>query len=509
MKLPSTGRLAWTALVLAVFFGVVGVAQYYVIDREIRNKVMSDLDDEADQINEVAAFDKGIDLEQYNRAFIDADDYFVVLSKGRVLDIESASKGMLKGILPKVQAAFPAERAIGHPFVVQDRLAGHVERWTVLAKKLEGGIFILGTSEFDHLQSVSEVLRRNLAKVGDKLSDIENFNPSRLDNTMHWAALSDSGELITAFGRIPLQTDPMAIGQRSATSPETKISNKPYLVLYSPLTDKSGSQVGTIILPADISKEKGVLRTELIIHASIAVVSFILFLAFSAWDLSKNEGEKRAIREAFQKYLSPSIMDAILREPHRLALGGQRREVTILFADIRSFTELSEQLPPQQLTRLLQDYFEAMTDEVLKEDGILDKYIGDAIMAFWGAPIEQADQADRAVRAAHGMIRRLKELQEKWRAEGLPIFNIGIGINLGIATVGNMGSSKRFDYTVVGDTVNAASRLESLAKDHTSHIIISESTKTQLTIGASLKDLGEVQVRGKERSIRVYEVLAA
>src|SRR5712692_3188883 len=128
-------------------------------------------------------------------------------------------------------------------------------------------------------------------------------------------------------------------------------------------------------------------------------------------------------------------------------------------------------------------------------------------MAFWGAPIEQQDQADRAVRAAVDMTKRLAALQAKWAGEGLPFIDIGIGINLGIATVGNFGSAKRFDYTVIGDTVNAASRLESLNKNYKSHIIISESTKEQLTDAVKVRDLGEVQVRGKEKPIRIFEVV--
>lgn len=147
-----------------------------------------------------------------------------------------------------------------------------------------------------------------------------------------------------------------------------------------------------------------------------------------------------------------------------------------------------------------------MTEEIFATDGIVDKYIGDAIMAFWGAPIEQPDQADRAVLTAIKMIERLEKLREKWLAEGYPVFDVGIGINLGIATVGNIGSSKRFDYTLIGDAVNAASRIEELNKDFKSHIIISESTKQQLTISIRTRDRGEVQVKGKEKPIKVFEV---
>ncbi len=127
-------------------------------------------------------------------------------------------------------------------------------------------------------------------------------------------------------------------------------------------------------------------------------------------------------------------------------------------------------------------------------------------MAFWGAPIDQPDQADRAVRTAIGMVKRLRQLQKKWKAEGMPVLDAGIGINLGVATVGNLGSTKRFDYTLVGDAVNAASRIESLNKEYHSHIIISSTTRDQLTTSVPTKDLGEVYVKGKDKPLRLFEV---
>jgi len=271
----------------------------------------------------------------------------------------------------------------------------------------------------------------------------------------------------------------------------------------------NGRPAGTIIGFTDVTLQKAALYEQTVFDAVVAAASLLVFLVLLAAYSARQEREKRDIREAFQHYFSPQIMDAILREPARLKLGGQRREVTILFSDIRSFTSLTEKLPPQQLTGLLREYFDAMTDEVFATEGIVDKYVGDAIMAFWGAPIEQADQADRAVKTAIAMVRRLRQLQKKWEADGLQlpgVFEAGIGVNLGVATVGNLGSSRRFDYTLIGDAVNAASRIEQLNKEYKSHIIISDTTKAQLTIALATKDLGEVQVRGKERPIRVYEV---
>ena len=156
---------------------------------------------------------------------------------------------------------------------------------------------------------------------------------------------------------------------------------------------------------------------------------------------------------------------------------------------------------------MLQEYFEAMTDEVYREDGVLDKFIGDGVMAFWGAPVEQPDHADRALRAARSMLRRLEGLHASWSAAGLPVLDIGIGINVGVATVGNMGSARRFDYTAIGDAVNVAARLEELNKLHGSRIIVSEAMRRELTIPVRLRDLGEVRLPGRHGGIHAFEVL--
>jgi len=236
----------------------------------------------------------------------------------------------------------------------------------------------------------------------------------------------------------------------------------------------------------------------------LGIFSFSVFLGLSVTSSLRHEEEKQEIRSAFKNYFSPQILEAILLDPNRLE--SQRREVTIMFSDIRSFTSLSENLPPQQMTRMLHEYFDEMTEEVIATEGVVDKFIGDAIMAFWGAPIEQPDQADRAVKAAKGMVKRLEKLKSKWASEGLPTLEIGIAINLGVATVGNVGSKRRFDYTVIGDAVNVASRLEGFNKQFNSHIIISDSTRRQLTIDVETRDHGEVQVRGRDEPIRIFEV---
>ncbi len=232
--------------------------------------------------------------------------------------------------------------------------------------------------------------------------------------------------------------------------------------------------------------------------------------AFGIQGLSKwyrAEQEKKKLRMTFQNYFSPQVLEAIIKNPASLALGGERREVTVFFSDIRSFTTITEATDPETLSRLLREYFTEMAEEIFATDGVVDKFIGDSIMAFWGAPLEQRDQADRAVRASIGMIKRLKILQTSWRERGLPVIDIGIGVNTGLATVGNLGSEKRFDYTVIGDSVNAAARLEGLNKEHASHIIISESTKNKLTGTYALRPLGEVVVKGKTVPLKIFEVV--
>jgi len=285
------------------------------------------------------------------------------------------------------------------------------------------------------------------------------------------------------------------------------LGTQDYYVAYSPILDSNNRLIGTAILFDEVTSLYRALDYSLWFNVAIATLSISLFLVLALLQYRKHENKLRRLSEAVRNHFSPQIFDLIQRDPERLK--ECRREVAILFSDIRSFTSLAEQIPTQQLTRLLHDYFSEMTDAVFATDGVLDKYIGDAVMAFWGAPIEQPDPANRAVLTALDMMRRLKTLREKWAREGFPTIDIGIGIHFGTATVGLFGSAKRFDYTAIGDAVNTASRLESLNKQYQSHIIISESAKKQLTISLETRDLGRAQVRGREESIRIFEVLTA
>ncbi len=508
MELPTFRQLRTAVLFFFLFFGVTAIAQYQFLRSETEQIFVQGLRDDAADLNRAVAYDNGVDLAAFNKA-IDAANFAVILNDGSILDFEFPKEGVPEDLLPPVECPLLTDTVFAGPTTVSYTTgAKHPETWTVQAKRVEGGTIILAFSELDHVDRGADRLRANIGALGSTLAQINKQGPRAIDKEIAWALINDQRRLVNGMGRIPLKTDPMEIGRRSQrTSPYQRLGDATYYVLYSPITDKAGTRVGTAILSQEVKLFDSAMANLLRFNVAIAALSFVLFLILALFSYRKHEREKQEIREAFQNYFSPQILEAILREPERLKLGGQRREVTVLFSDIRSFTAITERLAPQQLTRLLQEYFSEMAEAVFVTDGIVDKYIGDAIMAFWGAPIEQQDQADRAVRTAIDMTKRLAALQAKWAKEGLPFIDIGIGINLGIATVGNFGSAKRFDYTVIGDTVNAASRLEALNKDYKSHIIISESTKEQLTGAVEVRDLGEVQVRGKEKSIRIFEVL--
>jgi adenylate cyclase len=231
-------------------------------------------------------------------------------------------------------------------------------------------------------------------------------------------------------------------------------------------------------------------------------------LGGAIFQAATEEREKRKIRQAFQLYVNPEVADMLAREPSRLRLGGERREITVLFSDIRGFTTLAESIEPEVLGELLNEYLGAMTDIVFQHEGLLDKYIGDAVMAFWGAPVPAADHAARCCRAALDMLAELARLHEHWRAANRPLLQIGIGIHSGPAIVGNFGSTRRFNYTGVGDSVNLASRLEGLTPRYGVGIMISEDTRRLVEGEFVCREIDRVVVKGRVQPVRVHELLA-
>ena len=220
------------------------------------------------------------------------------------------------------------------------------------------------------------------------------------------------------------------------------------------------------------------------------------------------EKEKRRVRGAFQHYVNPEVIRRLLENPDLVK--PRKTELTVMFSDVRGFTSIAERLDAQELAAMLNEYFTDMTNIVFRYRGTLDKYIGDAMMSFWGAPFEDRDQATEACHAALEMMAHLKEMQKKWRSEGRPALDIGVGLNTGVASVGNMGSALRYGYTAVGDAVNLASRLEGLNKIYATRILLSETTYAAVEDPLLIfRELDLIRVKGKSRPVTLYELVAA
>lgn len=232
------------------------------------------------------------------------------------------------------------------------------------------------------------------------------------------------------------------------------------------------------------------------------------FIVVMLYRIIFEQAEQRATKGVMGKYLSPAVMTEVLKDPDGLKLGGQKRELSVLFSDIRGFTSVSEKMEPSELVHFLNEYLTEMTDIVFTHKGVLDKYMGDAIMAFWGAPTEQPDHALQACKTAYHMMRRLRELQVGWTARGLPPLNIGVGVNSGPMIVGNVGSKSRFDYTVMGDAVNLGSRLEGVNKEYGTNILLSDSTYAHIKDQVAARFLDLITVKGKKEPTAIYELLA-
>jgi class 3 adenylate cyclase/HAMP domain-containing protein len=214
---------------------------------------------------------------------------------------------------------------------------------------------------------------------------------------------------------------------------------------------------------------------------------------------------EQRLRTVFQKYVPQEVIDQFVGSPEKM-LVGEKRDLSILFSDIRSFTSISEMMDPYELVQNLNRYFTQQVDIVMARNGTVDKYIGDAIMAFWGAPVKRGDDALQSVLAGIEMNEAVREFNKAQTASGRPEFRIGIGINYGEATVGNMGSEKKLNYTVIGDNVNLASRMEGLTKEYHQSLLISESLRDQVAATLPTRLLDTVAVKGKAQGVRIYTV---
>ncbi|MCX6357865.1 MAG: adenylate/guanylate cyclase domain-containing protein [Candidatus Aureabacteria bacterium] len=247
----------------------------------------------------------------------------------------------------------------------------------------------------------------------------------------------------------------------------------------------------------------GLLIVPLLPSSLMAVTVYTLITSYR---YATEERQRRFYRGVLGKYLSKNVMEAILQDPSRFRLGGERRELTVLFADVKGFTSFCERSPVEAVAPRLNELHDRMTRVIWKHDGTLNKYMGDGILAFWGAPLSHPDHALRAVRAALEMQEELKRMRESWQAHGIEPFAMGIGINTGTMIVGNMGSSEFWDYTVLGDEVNLASRIEGLTRNYGADVLLSEFTYRCVRGIAEARLIGEVTVKGKEKPVVVYEL---
>ncbi len=244
------------------------------------------------------------------------------------------------------------------------------------------------------------------------------------------------------------------------------------------------------------------------IFAAPILQTFVTFSLIIAYRVVTEQKEKKYIRSTFSKFVSKSVVDDLLKHPEKLKLGGEKKDLTVLFSDIRGFTTISETYGnPQLLVAHLNEYLQSMTDIVFKYNGTLDKYVGDEIMAFWGAPVELENHALDACKAALQMGIDLEILNQNWTAQGRPILKIGIGLNSGEMVVGNMGSSSRMDYTLMGDNVNLGARLEGTNKVYGTLIIISEFTYEHVKDLVIVRELDLIKVKGKTKPVKIYELI--
>jgi class 3 adenylate cyclase/CHASE2 domain-containing sensor protein len=237
----------------------------------------------------------------------------------------------------------------------------------------------------------------------------------------------------------------------------------------------------------------------------VIIISLFSLMSVIVYRVLTEEKQKKKIKDIFSRYVNPQVVEELLESPPEL--GGVDKNITVFFSDIRDFTSLSERLSPQTVITHLNKYFTAMTEIIFKYDGTLDKYVGDEIMCFWGAPKPQKNHAELACRAALDQMKKLEELNKKW--EKSMRINIGIGINTGIMTVGNVGSEGRMDYTIIGDNVNLGARLEGVNKTFGTNIIVSETTYKLVKDKFNFKELDTIKVKGKEKPVKIYELIEA
>jgi adenylate cyclase len=274
--------------------------------------------------------------------------------------------------------------------------------------------------------------------------------------------------------------------------------------LFSTLAALAG--LGGFLVAVTYAFEHWGMWLSFVVPAGTLLVNYA---AVTSYRVMVEEREKRKVRAMFSQYVAPSVICLLEQDPARYLLkGGELKELTLMFTDIRGFTALSEELPPDEVVRLVNQHFDEMTSVLFRHWGTLDKYIGDAIMAFWGSPYPHPDHAQRGCACALEMLARMEQLNRESRTQGAHPLSMGIGLNTGPVKVGNMGSSKRLTWTALGDNVNLASRLEALTRQYDCGILLSDSTRTQVRDSFLCRELDCIRVKGRLQPVVIYELLA-
>lgn len=363
--------------------------------------------------------------------------------------------------------------------------------------------------------SVSEVLS------GD-------FNENKIQNRIVILGLDAAGLSVLKYTPFGLTTDQMISAQALDTAltgkyllriPQADAYEIIFMALLGLLMIFLVPRVSVLLsIPLLLFATGGISYASFLAYANKGFLidpSFAVLFIFVIWshstynNFATQSRLRKQIKKQFEHYLDPGMVKKLQKDPTLLKLGGETKEMTFLFSDIRGFTPISEKYKgnPEGLTRLINRFLTRMTDVIISNGGTIDKFMGDCIMAFWNAPIENKKHREMALRTAIDMQVALKELNTKLVSEGLPQINIGIGINTGQALVGNMGSEQRFDYSVIGDAVNLASRLESSSKTLGKTLVIGEDTRRTIETNFPFEYIDSITVKGKTEKIKVYTIL--
>ncbi len=384
-----------------------------------------------------------------------------------------------------------------------DQTVPHVSATDVFHKRFPPGTFagkavLVGTSALGTHDQKATPFSSNFPGVEKNATVVENILHRRLLNKSVWSVPLDFG-LILLFGLGLGTTLTRMRALQGTTLAASAIVG--YAAVAQILFVKQGLWV-SVVYP---------LLTIVLVFIAVTVLMFMT-----------EEKRAKEIRTIFSSYVSPRIVNELIKDPEKARLGGTRKELSMLFSDVIGFTTFSEQHTPEEVVTQLNEYLGAMTEIVFRWNGTLDKFVGDAVVVFWGAPLDQPNHAELAAKCALHMRKRLEELQTKWRAEGRYLLDMGIGINTGDALVGNMGAEgRKMDYTMIGDHVNLCARVEGLSRQFKAPIVITEYTLARLkpiidapetpdNLGrlghVSIRGLGAVKVRGKDKPVVVYEL---